>query len=73
VALHNFIITYDPSEISQCEVKTELDLGDDDDNNWSVYQAAIRPSEQNRAAKRRDDMALEMWEAYNARPSLRCM
>ena len=66
-ALHNFIVTHDPSEISLQEVETEPNA----DDVWSTYQAAIPREERTRAGQRRDNIALAMWEEYNARSSRR--
>jgi hypothetical protein len=66
-ALHNFIITHDPSEISLQEVETEMN----EDNGWGAHQAAIPREERSRAVERRDGIALAMWEEYTARQARR--
>jgi hypothetical protein len=56
MALHNFIIVHDPSEMSLNEVKPELNLND----TRSSYQAAVSHQEQIRAMAHRDHIALAM-------------
>jgi hypothetical protein len=66
-ALHNFIITHDPSEMSLGEDET----GPDEENAWSDHHAAVPREERTRAAKRRDNIAKAMWEEYLRRPARR--
>jgi hypothetical protein len=56
MALHNFIIIHDPSEMSLNEVEPELNLND----TRSSYQAAVSHQEQIRAMAHRDHIALAM-------------
>ena len=65
-ALHNFIITHDPKEISTIS-PDEVETDSDADNAWSIHQASIPREERIRAAVHRDQIALMMWEDYNTR------
>jgi len=63
VALHNFIVVHDPSEVSPDEVETEANT----DNPWSSYQATVPHEERTRATECRDHIAMAMWENYTTR------
>lgn len=69
-ALHNFIITHDPSEISQSDVEMEPNEPNNDDAR-STHQGAVTREERTRAAERRDRIAKAMWEDFIARPTHR--
>ena len=66
-ALHNFIVIYDPSEISRTEVEPEANL----DDTWSSHQVVISQDERSRAADRRDRIAKALWADYIKRLALR--
>ena len=61
-ALHNFILIHDSNDISEDELELEAEpvAGDA----WSNYQVAVSREERTRATKRRDTIALAMWENY---------